>query len=180
MGLVIANCKYAGGVPYNVFKKLYDTIVWPVIGYGAAVWGYRSFACINAVHHRAMRFFLGVGKYTPNAALVGEMAWLPPVVRQWKAVISYWATICNTDQSRLTKRVAIWANSKSSTACKNWFFNIRNKLDECNLSMYNDLANPAPKKHLVDIVGNASMDSYIAGWYDSINKITGIRNTGKK
>ncbi len=67
-----------GGLPYNVFTKLYDSVVWPVINYGAAVWGVRSFSCIDAVHNRAMRFFLGVGKYTPNSALVGEMAWHPP------------------------------------------------------------------------------------------------------
>ena len=32
-------------------------------------------SCINAIQNRAMRFFLGVGKYTPVAALQGEMGW---------------------------------------------------------------------------------------------------------
>ena len=29
-------------------------------------WGFRSYSCIDAVHDKAKRFFLGVGKYTPN------------------------------------------------------------------------------------------------------------------
>ena len=74
LGLLIVKCKLAGGVPYNVFTKLYDAVVWPVVSYGAAVWGFKSFSCINVVHNRAMRYFLGVGKYTPNTALAGEMA----------------------------------------------------------------------------------------------------------
>jgi hypothetical protein len=35
VGLLITKCKANGGVPYNVFTKLYDTVVWPVINYSA-------------------------------------------------------------------------------------------------------------------------------------------------
>ena len=78
LGLLIAKCKSVGGMPYDVYTKLYNTLVWPVINYGAAIWGTRTYSCIDAVHNRAMRFFLGVGKYTPNAAVAGEMVWIPP------------------------------------------------------------------------------------------------------
>lgn len=54
LGLVIAQCKQIWGVPYNVYTKLYDSIVWPVIAYGAAIWGDTSFACIEAVQNRAI------------------------------------------------------------------------------------------------------------------------------
>ena len=63
LGLLIAKCKSAGGMPYDVFTKLYDSMVCPVISYGAAVWGNKTYPCINAVKNRVMRFFLGVGKY---------------------------------------------------------------------------------------------------------------------
>lgn len=63
LGFIIAKFKVIGDVPYNVFTKLYDSVVWPVIGYGAAVWGHKTFFCINAVQNKAMQFFLGVGKY---------------------------------------------------------------------------------------------------------------------
>ena len=62
-----------GGMPYDVFTRLYDSLVWPVISYGAYIWGTKSFSCIAAVQNRAMRFFLGTGKYTPNAAVCGDM-----------------------------------------------------------------------------------------------------------
>ena len=37
IGLLIVKCKSAGGMPYDVFTKLCDSMVWPVIAYGAAV-----------------------------------------------------------------------------------------------------------------------------------------------
>ena len=69
LGLLIANYNTMGGMPYDVFTNLYDSIVWPIISYGAAIWGSKSFTCINAVQNRAMRFFLGTGKYTPTASI---------------------------------------------------------------------------------------------------------------
>jgi hypothetical protein len=139
LGLLIAKCKVIGGLPYNVFSKLYDSVVWPVINYGACIWGIRSFSCINAVHNRAMRFFLGVGKYTPNDAVAGEMAWVPPIVRQWKTVAGYWARLCNMPASRLNKRVALWADSKGTNVKRNWYFIVKDKLRRCNLENYINL-----------------------------------------
>ena len=41
LGLVISKFKTAGGLPYKVYTKLYDTIVWSTISYGSAIWGKR-------------------------------------------------------------------------------------------------------------------------------------------
>ena len=81
LGLLIAKSKALGGMPYKVFTKWYDTMVLPVVSYGAAVWGNKTYSCINAVQNRAMRFYLGIGKYPPNAAS-GDTGWQPPGIRQ--------------------------------------------------------------------------------------------------
>ena len=39
----------------------------PVIMYGPPIWRTECFSCIQAMHNRAARFFLNVGKYTPVA-----------------------------------------------------------------------------------------------------------------
>ena len=73
LGQIISKSRAFGGFHYSTFTKLYDSMVWPIINYSAPLWGDRSFSCINAVHNRSMRYYLGVGKYTPNEALIGEM-----------------------------------------------------------------------------------------------------------
>ena len=62
LGLLIAKSKFLGGVPYRVFTKLYDSMVWSVVAYGDSVWGTRQFSCIDAVQFKAQRYFLGTGK----------------------------------------------------------------------------------------------------------------------
>ena len=73
--VVILNFKAFGGLPYNTFTKLYDSVVWSTISYGAAICGDWSSSCKTAIQNRAARYFLEVGPYTPNAAIMGDMGW---------------------------------------------------------------------------------------------------------
>ena len=70
-------------MPFNTYTKLYDSIVWRTISYGAAVWGDRQCSSINAVQTKAARFFMGVDRYTPNTAVNGDIGRTNPIVRQW-------------------------------------------------------------------------------------------------
>lgn len=45
------------------------------INYGAAIWGDKRVNCIEAVEHRALWFFIGVGQCTSNAAVTGDSGW---------------------------------------------------------------------------------------------------------
>ena len=117
-----------------MFTKLYDTVVWPVISCGAAVWGGKVFSCINAVQNRAMRFYLG--KNTPNAAVSGDMGWQPPEVKQWKAACAYWYRMTVMSNSRLNKRIFLWSKAKANSSCKNWYFKVREQLTNLGLNIF--------------------------------------------
>jgi hypothetical protein len=82
LGLLIAKYKLNGGFIFNTYTTLYDSLEWSIISYGAAIWGTKEYSCINAVQNRAMRFYLGVGKYTPNLSVIGDMGWKPSIIRQ--------------------------------------------------------------------------------------------------
>lgn len=83
LGLLIAKCKGHGGFQYDVFTKLFNSIVWSVFDYGASIWGTKEFSCIHSVKHKAVGFFMGVGRYTPNLAFYGDMGWKPCIGKQW-------------------------------------------------------------------------------------------------
>lgn len=78
LGAIIAKCRCMGGFPFKCYTKLFESLVLPILTYAAAVWGYKSYSCDNAVFNRACRFYLGVGKYTPKAAVQGDMGWKTP------------------------------------------------------------------------------------------------------
>lgn len=109
LGLVISRYKALGGLPFNSFTKLYDSLVYSTISYGAAIWGDRSFSCISAVQNRAARFFMGVGRYTPNTAVMGDIGWTNTESRQWESVIYHWHRLRSMEQSRLNFKVFKWS-----------------------------------------------------------------------
>ena len=133
LGFLIAKAKCLGGLPFQVFTKLYDSVVWQVIAYGAAVWGDRSFSCINAVQNRAMRFFLGTGKYTPTAAVSGDMGWQPPVLRQWKAICQKWVRFLDMEGVIVSKRIFEWCNLKENSNCQNCCYTVQKKFEDLRL-----------------------------------------------
>ena len=105
LGLIIAKDKAFGGLPFRTFTKLYDTMVWSVISYAAGIWGYKQYSCINADQNRAQRYFLGVGRYTPNVAVHGDMGWHHPAVKQWKSVVNVWCRLEYMDPERLNAKI---------------------------------------------------------------------------
>ncbi len=69
LGLLNAKSKANGGMPYGVFSHLHDLLVQPIIDDGAAVWGTYKCSCVSAIQHHTCKFFMGIGKYTPKAAV---------------------------------------------------------------------------------------------------------------
>ena len=150
LGLLIAKARCIGGLPFECYTKLYNSLVQPVIDYGVSIWGYSSFSCIEAVQNRAVRFFLGVHCKAPNTATQGDMGWKPTVVRQWSAITRQWCRYSRMENSRLNKHVFRWAaNSKSknwTTTCKKVYkeHNFEDMLNvdiPCDTSVARDIEN---------------------------------------
>ena len=179
LGLLIAKYKSLGGMPYNVFTKLFDSLVWSVVSYGVSIWGVKSYSCINSIQNRAMRFFLGTGKYTPTAAISGDMGWSPPIVKQWKCISRHWLRNIRTTDTRLNRRIFNWANRKSNNSCYNWFFTFKNKFVSLQLHDSFDIYSVVNQKQFIDAVYEKLMSLYIVEWKESVNRTTGIRGNGR-
>ena len=164
-------------MPYDVFTKLFDTMVWPIISYSAAIWGSKSFSCIHAVQNRVMRFFLGTGKYTPTASIFGEMVWKPPIVKQWKCTSAHWVRLVNMDSIRLNKRIFRWCNDKSSRSCKNWIYRAKDQFNEFGLSQFCNISNPVPKS-FPNNISDKMIEKFEAGWSIMLNIYSSRRGNG--
>ena len=68
---------------FKTFEKLYYSCVVPVTDYGSSVWGYKSYAQLDYIQNTAIRYFLGVHRFTPILAIVGDSGWLPSQYRRW-------------------------------------------------------------------------------------------------
>ena len=106
MGLVTAKSKSFGGLPFGSFTKLFDSMVWNIVNYGGAVWGNRQFNCIDSIQLRAARYFMGVDRYTPNAAVMGDTGWKPSMARQWKTVVNQSLRLKSMGNDRLNRKIS--------------------------------------------------------------------------
>ena len=178
LGLLITKCKSMGGLPFPVYTKLYDSLVQPVISYGAAVWGTKSYSCIEAVQNRAMKFFLGTGKCTPSAAVIGDMGWEPALVRQWKCVISHWYRCKNWENTDLRSVVFNWALSNVNNKCHNWCSKVKKELVSLGFTKFIDGNFKISKKCFVNEFREKLMSNYVEKWKVDINRTESLRSTG--
>ena len=174
LGMLIAKSKAVGGFPHACFEKLYNSLVQSIIDYGASVWGHRDFSCIQAVQHRAVRSFLGVNKTTANAAVMGEVGWIPQRVSQKVCMVRQWFRYNKMDESRLNHHIIEWARDSN---CCSMISKCKELFNELNLNHMFNLDLQYGKYDVFNIRENL-MEMYAEAWSEEVNKVGSKNGTG--
>ena len=114
----------------NVFKKLYESLVEPVLFYSCGVWGISDFKEIQMVQNKACRYFLGGGKCASNVALRGDMGWNSCFVKAKLVVFRLWLKLRNVDDSRILKHIHNWSKLNG----RSWDARVVKLANELNVS----------------------------------------------
>ena len=177
-GAIVSKCKAKGGMPLNVFSKLYDSLVWPIIDYSSSVWGCREYNKVNSLQMNVCRYYMGVGKYTPNAAIQGDMGWRLPVHRQWLAVLRQVVRFRDMDNQRLNKKVFIWAN-ESADSVNNWNRRVKRMCSELNLADIMCLDADIDTNIFIESFNQELTAKYHESWRLAINQEHAKRGSGR-
>ena len=164
LSLLIVKCKAHGGFQHNIYTKLFDTMIWSVINYGSSIWGTRDFSCITAVQNRAMRFYMGVGKYTPNDAVSGDMGWKPPCVKQWINIFRHWSKCTKMDNNRINYKVFKWSVMKGSCKLKNWCYKVMEMLKSFDFERYCKINENFLDSYSISQLEEKMFDKYKKDW----------------
>ena len=146
-----------------------------IIRYGAAVWGDKEFSCINAVHNRMCRYYLGVNKFTPNAAIQGDMGVRVPWQHQKLEIARQWCRLVNMSDSRVNKKIFKWANGFT---CKNWTSRAKNFFNLCQRDVYTAVNN-IDKKDFMDDMHECIEKIFVEKWLAIVNKVESRKKNGK-
>ena len=114
---------------------LYDTLVAPVMDYGSCIWGFEHYSTLEfeATRNNALRFFLGVGRNHPIAALQGDMGWIPAGFRHNLQFIKWWLRTRSQEPNRISTKVFTWSmRLAEGDKIRNWCWQVR-KLLTCLL-----------------------------------------------
>ena len=108
---IIGTFKNLGNLGFKSYTTLYDNGVVPVMDYGAEIWGFSANEQGSLIQNRAIRYFLGVHRFAPNAGIQGDMGWLDCTNRRQLNMIRFWNRLTETSQNRLVRKVFDWDHS---------------------------------------------------------------------
>ena len=168
MGATISEVHCYKDVGYNTYTKLFNSCVVPVLDYCSGVWGFKQLNKMDNVQNRAIRYFLGVHRFTPLLAINGEMGWTLCLHRRWANMCRLWNRLVNMDDNRLTKQVF---DIDYRTSGKTWCSEIKSLLEQANVT------HSCVNKHIVDLkfVENAFANMNQAEWSDKMQTVSKLR-----
>ena len=117
LGGICSKFKKLKGLGYQTFTKLFHSGVVPIMDYCSGIWGYSKFGKVETVQNRALKFYLGVHRFSPNLAVNGDMGWVNSSTRRKIEMLRYWNKLIEMDESRLTRKVFMWDKNKN---IRNW------------------------------------------------------------
>ena len=128
LGAINSKFKCIKNMGVNTYSKLFESCVMPVLHYCAGVWGLQSHQTLQNIQNRAMRFFLGTHKLTPNLGMVGDLGWYSLLMFRKLSALRLWNRFIKLSDHRLTKKIFKWdweqCNKNWSAEIKQIFYDI--------------------------------------------------------
>jgi hypothetical protein len=173
LGVLICKSKAVGGMSYNVFTKLFNSLVTPILMYGAGIWGTINRNVINTVQNRAGRYFLGVGKFAANSATQGDIGWTSCLNKQKTEVVRLWCRLNTLNPDRITRKIFDWSSGLARSGKTNWVKRCKGIFNELEIhSMYE-------VNGLLDKAKSALHKADQEQWYRSLWNDVGNENGNK-
>ena len=108
--------------------KLFDSIVKPILCYGAEIWGYEYKSRIEQVHVKFCRKYCNLSSKTNSILALGECGRLPICITYMTKCIKYWTRMICMDRSRYPRQSYEMLKRLDEVGRLNWTSRIRNLL----------------------------------------------------
>jgi hypothetical protein len=130
--MIVRKLRMYNNQSFNVFCRLFDTQVQPIVQYGAEIWGLDDAAvhCEN-VHLLALKMFLSVKSRTPNDLVLKELKRYSITVNSVVRCIRYWLKLLEMDNDRIPKKAYKMLFKLDEMGKRNWATKVR----ECLFQM---------------------------------------------
>ena len=127
---------------------------------------------------------MGVGRYTPNAAICGDMGWKIPLHRQKMAVMRQWTRLINMEENRTNSKVFMWAKraAEKRRGCINWCSKLNSWLRVNDMLYLSDIdyVRGISAKYVTKDLDSILKDCTANEWSHDINREDGRHGRGRK
>ena len=125
---IMKNLKVLGDLSLTSFFRIFDVKISPILLYGAEIWGFKDYDCIEKVQLLACKKLLGVKMNTPNAMVYGECGRFPIIISQQVRIITYWIRLLSMPPHRLPRKCYDVMLLFHKEGKQNWASNVKHLL----------------------------------------------------
>ena len=106
LGSVIGKTRDHFELSHSPYSRLFKSCIVPILDYSSGAWAVGgNYSKLDRIQNRCVRFFCGLPKTTSTLALVGDMGWMPGVVRRDLETLRMYNQLVKMNNTRLTRRI---------------------------------------------------------------------------
>ena len=153
---------------------LFDKLIFPILNYGAPVWGFVECERLERIHTRFCKQILNVKIQTPNNFIYGELGRLPLKLQRLPCIIKYWIKITRTDDRKYIKLVykQMLNDINTNDETTNWTSKIKNLLNTMGFG-YVWLNQGVENEHMfMNIFRQRIQDIFIQNWENDLSNMS--------
>ena len=123
-------------LPVDIQLKLFDSVVVPVLLYGAEIWCFEACNIIEKLHLRFCKMILKVNKSTCSNMVYGELGRFPLNIDIKLRAISFWARLISSGHDKLSGVLynSLYQMHVQGLFTSKWVNYVSNVLNECGFS----------------------------------------------
>ena len=125
---IMNSLKCIGCQDFEVFIKLFDAKVKPILLYASEVWGMKEMIEVERVHLFALKRFLNVSIHCSNAVVYGETRRYPLSISSKLRALKFWLRIQKLPQNRIVRQAYDKLLYLDSQGTPNWATDIKTLL----------------------------------------------------
>lgn len=157
-------------LPIDVQFQLFDSMISPILLYGAEIWGFDVTDHIERVHTGFCKYVMGVPSQTPTAAVLAETGRHPMYVHYYKRCIKYWLKLLRMPESRYPKACYNMLYALDQQGRKTWVGDVRKLL--CKYGYHNVWESQGVENYSVFVREFSSKltDSFVMEWEQTLSE----------
>ena len=160
LGAIRSKLKNLKECGYGAFNTLFNAGVLTICDYAAGVLGTKLYTKTEQVQYKAARYFLGVHRFAPLEALLGDMGWSTAKTRHKILILQYWNRLCLLPDDRITKYIFLWDLQNFHNKRGTWSYNVKHILQDIGVSELFQNISPCDVEYAKSVLTNADNDDW--------------------
>ena len=165
---VLSKLYQYGQLTKEVFFKIFDTKISPVLLYGAEIWGVEKQIAIERVHYYACKRYMCVQTNSCNDAVLGDCGRFPLYIEGVKRSISYWLKPLKMRETKYARQCYNMLFHFDQLGYTNWATSIRKLLYNNGFGYLWELQEVNNEKRFLYALQQTIKDQFLQTWYTEV------------